>query len=69
MLMMQKVKSSLYPRWNESHEFAVALDAPLDAVLSVVVWDWDRLAADDFMGMVSTEQRRAAQSSARPRGD
>lgn len=51
LLLLQVVKKSCYPRWNETFEFELA--EPAGEKLCVEVWDWDLVGRNDFLGKVS----------------
>lgn len=51
LLLLQVVKKSCYPRWNETFEFELA--EPTEEKLCVEVWDWDLVGRNDFLGKVS----------------
>ncbi|XP_077864810.1 rasGAP-activating-like protein 1 [Saccoglossus kowalevskii] len=47
----QIIRRTRFPRWYESFEFEIT--EPLkDSVISLSIWDWDRLGNNDFMGQL-----------------
>ncbi|KAG2459103.1 RASL2 protein, partial [Polypterus senegalus] len=51
LCIIQVVKKSCYPRWNESFEFEID-ETFADNTLIVEVWDWDLVSKNDFLGKV-----------------
>lgn len=54
--VVQVIKKSCYPRWNETFEFDLD-ESAVEKLCVIEVWDWDLVSRNDFLGKVSSRER------------